>query len=54
MPKLTQKMVASLKAKDREYTAWDSEIPGFGVRVRPTGAMAYILQYRTQDRRKSC
>lgn len=33
MAKLTTKYVKSLKPRDRDYVAWDSEIPGFGARV---------------------
>jgi hypothetical protein len=28
---------------------WDSKVPGFGLRVLPTGRRAYIHQYRTQS-----
>jgi integrase len=42
-----------MKARDAEYVAWDKEIPGFGLRVRPTGAKTYIVQYRAGAGRKA-
>ncbi|MGA7454751.1 MAG: Arm DNA-binding domain-containing protein, partial [Rhodoplanes sp.] len=36
----------ALKVKPAEYTEWDDSLPGFGVRVRPSGAMSYIVVYR--------
>ena len=46
MPKLTTKHVKALKPRDRDYVAWDSEISGFGARVRPSGRITYIFKYR--------
>ena len=37
---------------DREIFVWDSELRGFGVRVRPNGRITFILQYRTNDKRQ--
>jgi integrase len=31
---------------------WDDEIPGFGVRCRPSGVKAYFLKYRTRGGRQ--
>ena len=43
--RFTQSNVAALKADDKPYIKWDSEIPGFGIRVMPTGLKTYVLQY---------
>ena len=51
--RLTKRMVEGLKARDAEYVAWDADIPGFGVRVRPTGARTFIVQYRAGVGRKA-
>jgi integrase len=44
--RITKRVVDSLKIKPSEYAMWDATMPGFGVRVRPTGAMSYIVVYR--------
>ncbi len=31
---------------------WDDDLPGFGVRVYPGGAKAYVLSYRTNGRKR--
>jgi hypothetical protein len=41
--RITKRVVDSLKIKPSEYAVWDATMPGFGVRVRPTGAMSYIV-----------
>ena len=41
--KLTDAAVARLRPREREYTVWDSRVPGLGVRVRPTGGRSWIL-----------
>ena len=46
MSKLTKRRVDGLKPRDQDYVEWDSEVPGFGVRVRPSGKKSYILKYR--------
>lgn len=35
--KITKRAVDALKATDTRYVAWDTDLPGFGVRVSPTG-----------------
>lgn len=44
--KLTKRLVEALLATDRDVIAWDSELAGFGVRVRPGGSKTFIAQYR--------
>ena len=44
--RITKRVVDSLKSKATEYSEWDAQMPGFGVRVRPTGAMSYVVVYR--------
>jgi integrase len=56
MPKLTKKMIDKLEKQDKDYSVFDSELPGFGVRVLPSGRKSYILQYRasrTKVRKKA-
>ena len=41
--KLTDAAVARLRPREREYTLWDSRLPGLGVRVRPSGGKSWVL-----------
>ena len=44
--RLTEKSVARIGPGDRDVFAWDDAMPGFGVRVKPSGVKSYIIQYR--------
>jgi integrase len=44
--RITKRVVDCLEARSREFTVWDAQMPGFGVRVRPTGAKSYVVVYR--------
>ena len=48
--KLTQRTVDGLTPREKEYLAWDDALPGFGIRVKPTGHTAYLIQYRKGNR----
>jgi integrase len=44
--RITKRAVDGLRPRGREYAVWDAQMPGFGVRVRPSGSMSYITVYR--------
>jgi Arm DNA-binding domain len=44
--RLTEKTVARITPGDRDVFEWDDAMPGFGVRVKPSGVKSYIIQYR--------
>lgn len=50
MPKITKKLVDALEPGDRDVFAWDSELPGFGLRITPGGSRTYLVQYRAGGR----
>jgi len=50
MPKITKRLVDAAETRDGEYFVWDSEIPGFGVRVLASGRKGYVVQYRAGRR----
>ena len=52
MAKLTIRIIDALEADpDRDVFAWDSEMRGFGVRVKPTGTTTFLIQYRNAEGR---
>jgi integrase len=50
MPKLTKRVVDAAEGRAREYFIWDADLPGFGLRVLPSGRKRYIIQYRAGRR----
>jgi len=48
--KLTKRTVEALKAKEKDYIAFDAELPGFGVRIMPSGKRFFLIQYRIHGR----
>src|SRR6516165_3128439 len=46
--KLTKSVVDRLSSRATEYVIWDAELPGFGIRVKPTGIKSFVVQYRNR------
>ena len=41
--RLTDAGVGRLKPDTTEYAVWDSDVPGLGVRVRPSGHRSFVV-----------
>ena len=50
MGKLTKRTIEALAPRDVDYITWDRDVPGFGVRVMPSGRKSFVLQYRVGRR----
>jgi integrase len=51
--RITKRIVNGLRPQAREFAVWDAKLPGFGVRVRPSGAMSYVVVYRAGSGRSA-
>jgi len=53
--KLTKKAIDGFKYKGDDQSRdvrWDDRLPGFGVRIYPTGRKAFVLSYRSKGRKR--
>ena len=48
--KITKRSVEALKVTSKDYIAFDTDLPGFGVRVMPSGKRFFLVQYRRHGR----
>ena len=52
MAKLTKRAIDGFKHAGGWDVRWDTDVPGFGVRIYPTGKKAFVLSYRVQGRKR--
>jgi hypothetical protein len=50
VPKLTKRIVDQTKPGTGQVFVWDTEVPGFGLRVLPSSQRSYVIQYRARGR----
>ena len=49
--RITKRTVDAAKARKADNYVWDGELPGFGLKVTPTGRKVYLVQYRLGGRK---
>ena len=49
---ISKRTVDGLSVADKDAVFWDDKIPGFGVRVYPSGSKVYVVQTRTNGKSK--
>jgi len=45
--KITKASLKTMQPRDADYVVWDDALPGFGIRVWPSGKQTYVVMYRT-------
>ncbi|HVT59306.1 MAG TPA: tyrosine-type recombinase/integrase [Thermoanaerobaculia bacterium] len=48
MPKLTKRTIEALATPTRDLTIFDRDLPGFGLRLKPSGSRSFLVQYRNR------
>ena len=51
--KITKRVVDAVRPDGTDFYVFDSELIGFGIRVRKTGGMSYIVRYRAGSGRQA-
>ncbi len=46
MARITKRLIDTIKPKNTDFFIWDSDMPGFGLRIMKTGKKSYMVQYR--------
>ena len=46
--KLSKSVVEKIEPLGVEVVVWDEALPGFGVRIKPSGVRSYVVQYRNR------
>ena len=51
--KLNSRLLSDVKPLDKAFEIYDTDLPGFVLRVQPSGLMTYYLRYRRPDGRQT-
>ena len=51
MRKITKRVVDSTRPAEKDIYVWDQDLPGFALRIKPSGSKSFFLQYRIGGRR---
>lgn len=46
MTRISKRAVEAARPGTKDTNLWDEELGGFGVKITPTGARTYLIQYR--------
>jgi Arm DNA-binding domain len=49
MAKLTKRIAGDAEPKAAAYFIWCGDLPGFGLRIHPTGKRVYYVDYRNRE-----
>src|SRR6478609_7345456 len=49
--KLTKRSIDAIKRDEADVVYWDPELRGFGLRVKPSGAKSFLIQFRNRQGR---
>ena len=52
MAKLTKRAIDSFRYRGGWDVRWDADVPGFGIRLYPSGKKAFVLSYRASGRKR--
>ena len=52
--RLSKRSVDQATPRDADYSIWDDELPGFGLRVSASGRRNYVVPYRAKGRIRRC
>lgn len=50
MVNITKTIADKAEPREKDYFIWDDRVPGFGLRVLPSGKKTYQVQYRNNGR----